>query len=46
MKTNGGGGLDPPILFLALDAGEWSILRPRRFTPGEIIPVPIGLADG
>jgi hypothetical protein len=46
MNTYGCGGLDPPILMLAQDAGERSISRPHRFTPGEITPVPIGQEDG
>jgi hypothetical protein len=28
----------PPFLTLALVGGQWSALRPRRFTPGEIAP--------
>jgi len=26
---------------LTLDAGEWSVLRPGRSTPGERAPVPL-----
>jgi hypothetical protein len=30
------------FLTSALGGGEWSALRPGRFTPGEEAPVPIG----
>jgi hypothetical protein len=37
MKTLwGSGGIAPPFVTSALDAGEWSASRPGRFTPGEI----------
>jgi hypothetical protein len=31
----GGGCIDPSLLTLAVDGGEWSASRPGRFTPGE-----------
>jgi hypothetical protein len=34
----GGGGIAPPFLTSALDAGKWSASRPDRFTPGERAP--------
>jgi hypothetical protein len=33
MATWGSGGIAPPFLTSALDGGEWSPLRPGRFTP-------------
>jgi hypothetical protein len=38
----GSGGIDPRILTLALDGGEWSALLPACFTPMERALVPIG----
>jgi hypothetical protein len=35
----GSGGITPAFLTLALGGGEWSALRPGRFTPVEIAPV-------
>jgi hypothetical protein len=35
MKTWRSGGIAQPFLTLALDGGEWSALRPSRFTPEE-----------
>jgi hypothetical protein len=32
------GGIAPSFLISALGEGEWSALRPGRFTPGEIAP--------
>jgi hypothetical protein len=41
MKTHGGVEVDiaPPSLTSALDEGEWSALRPGRFTPEKKPPV-------
>jgi hypothetical protein len=38
MKTWGRGDIAPPFLTSALDGGEWSALRPYRFTHGESAP--------
>jgi hypothetical protein len=35
------GGIAPSVLISSLDGGEWSALRPGRFTPGERILVAI-----
>jgi hypothetical protein len=32
------GGRAPPFLTSALDAGEWSVTRPGRFTLVEVAP--------
>jgi hypothetical protein len=32
------GSIAPPFLTSALGAGEWSLSRPFRFTPGESVP--------
>jgi hypothetical protein len=39
MKAYGGVGVENHVLLTsALDGGEWSALRPDRFTPGEEAP--------
>jgi hypothetical protein len=43
MKTYGGMDVQTRVfLTLALVGGEWPASRTVRFTPGEIVPVPIG----
>jgi hypothetical protein len=38
MKAYGGNRfIAPPFLTSALDGGEWSAVRPDRFTPGESV---------
>jgi hypothetical protein len=38
--------IDPRFLDLSTSGGEWSALRPGRFTPGERALVPIGYEAG
>jgi hypothetical protein len=42
----GSGGIDPPLLILALDGGEWPASCPATLLPGKELLVHIGKEAG